>query len=301
LAKKIFTSKKKKESTSKRRRTSDQEEDWNANPNMDVEEVDEGDDEEMDVSGYTGVVRPWNIDSYETLRSPYQYALNNDADLPYFYTKVQEDAYFGYIRDGTIFKHQYINMTYMMENKNTFGLVANLHAMGLYDFLQHKCNWNDMIVRQFYATMEIDTVKEKIEWMTGKRRYSATFDEFARANKLDNGFFLDSIDLDEEDPLPMEQRRQFYESEHTMKQFKIGGPKGLRHHPIAINKIARVTFMPKGGARGEIRDKYWNVIHHIMFSKKFDVVKFMMNQLVLLKHDMKTKLYFSPYIMSLIL
>ena len=59
--------------------------------------------------------------------------------------------------------------------------------------------------------------------------------------------------------------------------------------------------MPKGGARGAIKDKYWNVIHHIMFSKKFDVVKFMMNQLAVLKHDMKTKLYFAPYIMSLIL
>ncbi|CAD6341820.1 unnamed protein product [Miscanthus lutarioriparius] len=36
--------------------------------------------------------------------------------------------------------------------------------------------------------------------------------------------------------------------------------------------------MPRGGGGGgggEIRDKYWNVIHHIMFSKKFDVkIKF---------------------------
>jgi len=214
LTKKIFTSKKKKESTSKRRRTSD-EEDWNPNPNADVEEDDEGDDEEMDVSGYTGSIRPWNFDSYKWLRCPCQYALNNDADLPYFYTKVQEDAYFGYIHARTIRKHQYISMGYMMENKNTFGLVANLHAMGLHDFLRHKHNWNDMIVRQFYATMEIDTMNEKIEWMTGKRRYSGTFDEFAIANELDNGFFANSIDLDEEDPLPIEQRRQFYEPEHT--------------------------------------------------------------------------------------
>ena len=140
MTKKIFTSKKKKGSTSKRRRTRDDEEDWNPNPNEDVEEDDEGDDEEMDVSGYTGAVKPWNFDSYETLRRPYQYALNNDADLPYFYAKVQEDAYFGYIHAGTICKHQYINMSYMMENKNTFGLVANLHAMGLYDFLEYKCN-----------------------------------------------------------------------------------------------------------------------------------------------------------------
>ena len=68
-----------------------------------------------------------------------------------------------------------------------------------------------------------------------------------------------------------------------------------------INKIVKVTFMPKVGDRGEIRDKYWNVIHHIMYRQKFDVVRFMMNQLVVLKHDMTTNLYFSPYVMSLIL
>jgi hypothetical protein len=60
----------------------------------------------------------------------------------------------------------------MMDNKKNVGLVANLHAMGLYDFLEHKCNWNDLIVRQFYAIMEIDTMNDKIEWMTGKRSCS---------------------------------------------------------------------------------------------------------------------------------
>jgi len=67
----------------------------------------------------------------------------------------------------------------MMDNKS---LVANLHTMGLYDFLEHKGNWNDLIVRQFHATMETDTMNDKIEWMTSKRRYSCTFDEFATIN-----------------------------------------------------------------------------------------------------------------------
>jgi len=55
--------------------------------------------------------------------------------------------------------------------------------------------WNDLIVRQFYATMEIDTMNDKIEWMTNKRRYSANFNEFATANELDNNFFANSIIL----------------------------------------------------------------------------------------------------------
>jgi hypothetical protein len=89
--------------------------------------------------------------------------------------------------------------------------------------------------------------------------------------------------------------------ENPNNPHKIGHPRGLRHHPALIKKIARVTFLAKAGDRGVIRDKFWNIIHHIRYRQKFDVVKFIMNQLVVLKHDMTTNLYFAPYIMSLIL
>jgi len=57
--------------------------------------------------------------------------MDNDVDLSCFHNKIQEDAYFGYICSSTIHQHQYINMSYMMDNKNNIGLVANLHGMGL--------------------------------------------------------------------------------------------------------------------------------------------------------------------------
>jgi hypothetical protein len=101
----------------------------------------------------------------------------------------------------------------------------------------------------------------------------------------------------------VDQWRQFYEPvpENPNNPHKLGNPKGLRHHPALMNKIARVTFLPKAGNRDAIRDKFWSIIHHIIYREKFDVVKFMMNQLAVLKHDMTTNLYFAPYIMALIL
>jgi len=36
----------------------------------------------------------------------------------------------------------------------------------------------------------------------------------------------------------------------------FGGTQGLRHHPAVINKIARVTFMPKSGNKDKIRGLY---------------------------------------------
>jgi hypothetical protein len=110
-----------------------------------------------------------------------------------------------------------------------------------------------LIVRQFYETMEIKTDIDEIEWMTGKRRYTATFDEFVEANMINNGALEQAIDLDQEDNLRMEQWGQFYEPNMI---HRIGNPKGLRHYPALINKIARVTFLPKGGNRDVIREKF---------------------------------------------
>ena len=55
-------------------------------------------------------------------------------------------------------------------------------------FLQHRCDWNETVIRQFYATLEINMVEEKIWWKTRKRVYYATFAQFATANQLDYEF-----------------------------------------------------------------------------------------------------------------
>ena len=41
-------------------------------------------------------------------------------------------------------------------------LVDRFETMGLTNFLQHRCDWNETVVRQFYATLEINMEKEKL-------------------------------------------------------------------------------------------------------------------------------------------
>ena len=41
-------------------------------------------------------------------------------------------------------------------------LVDRFEYMGLANFLQHRCDWNETVIRQFYATLEINMVEEKI-------------------------------------------------------------------------------------------------------------------------------------------
>ena len=70
--------------------------------------------------------------------------------------------------------------------------------------------------------------------------------------------------------------------------------------PGVINKIVRVTIIPKSGDKSRIRDKFWNTIHHVMNGEVMNVVLFMMKQHNDLKMDKNQNLAYGPYIMALI-
>jgi hypothetical protein len=108
-----------------------------------------------------------------------------------------------------------------------------------------------MAVKQFLATAEIDIDEESITWMTGFKRYSATF---AAANSLDYGTISAGIDLYTKDNF--EEFVQFYEPARLGIPRRNGETAGLRHHPVVINKIGRVTILPKSGDKSKIRDKF---------------------------------------------
>ena len=44
---------------------------------------------------------------------------------------------------------------------------------------------NSDVVRQFYATLEIDMEDERLTWMTGKKSFVASFQDFASLIGLD--------------------------------------------------------------------------------------------------------------------
>jgi hypothetical protein len=71
--------------------------------------------------------------------------------------------------------------------------------------------------------------------------------------------------------------------------------------PGVINKIARVTIIPKSGDKSRIRDKFWNTIHHVMNGEVMNVVLFMMKQHNDLKMDKNQNIAYGPYIVALIM
>jgi hypothetical protein len=178
------------------------------------------------------------------------------------------------------------------------GLIPKFEACGLYDFMGQKADFSEMAMKQFLATAEIDIDEQSITWMTGFKSYSTTFAEFATASSLDYDTISAVIDLYTEDNF--EEFVQFYEPARLGIPRRFGETAGLRHHPAVINKIATVTILPKSGDKSKIRDKFWNIIHHIMNGEVMNVVLFMMRQLNDLKMDKNQNLSYAPYIMALI-
>ena len=101
-------------------------------------------------------------------------------------------------------------------------------------------------------------MKKKIWWKNGKRTYYATFAQFAAANQLDYDFITSeqSVNVILENPLDENHYPMYYEPAHVGIPRSFGGIQGLRHHPAMINKIIRVTFLPKSGNKDKIRGYY---------------------------------------------
>lgn len=58
--------------------------------------------------------------------------------------------------------------------------------------------------------------------------------------------------------------------------------------------------MTKSGNREAIRFKYWNLINHIMFGQKVNVLILMLDQMADIKVGMESKIPFARYVISLI-
>jgi len=109
-----------------------------------------------------------------------------------------------------------------------------------------------------------------------------------------------SVNVVLENPLYENDYLMYYEPAHLGIARSFGGIQGLRHHPAVINKIARVTFMPKSGNKDKIRGHYWNVISHVMNGNMINVFALILDQFADLSLNMEMNLYFAPYIKSII-
>jgi hypothetical protein len=126
-----------------------------------MEEDDGSDgDELLDMNALNFPGRNWTAEEYSNARSENQYNLARGKNVLFFHTKVQQNPFFGHMVKKIVFKHQTIDLGYIGSQPVMSDLIDRFENMGLTNFFQHRCDWNETIIRQFYATLEIEMVEE---------------------------------------------------------------------------------------------------------------------------------------------
>ena len=120
---------------------------------------------------------------YSFKRVVNQYGLPRDTNVQFFHTQLQVDVFYGHLVDTNLHKHQTIDWNYMQDETVMEGLILMFQDCGLYAFMGQRAYLCEMVIKQFFTIIEIDTDEKAIVWMICHRRYDATFANFASAKK----------------------------------------------------------------------------------------------------------------------
>lgn len=137
----------------------------------------------------------------ETNCDEWQFHKDSDSPSKYFHTDQQFKMYRGGLDKRPMYKkHRHVVWDYLENFPQLRSVVHALDAMGLKHMIQLGQDWDDDVIRQFYATLEVRMKQEKLTWMTGTSVLKASFSDLAQACRVDYQAMKqgkDVFDLDE--------------------------------------------------------------------------------------------------------
>jgi hypothetical protein len=101
----------------------------------------------IDVLNYTVPRRQWAQKEFTITRNANAYNEPHDTYNLYFRTTVQEQVFFSSLMDCTVFAHQRVDFGYLESKPVLAGVATKLENLSLKPFLEHRCDWNDTIIR----------------------------------------------------------------------------------------------------------------------------------------------------------
>ena len=160
--------------------------------------------------------------------------------------------------------------------------------MGLRKVMGFRHNWNGSVIHQFYATLEVDMEDECLTWMTGKKSFVASFQDFASLIGLDYEEMKTGKSIGDLPPMQQHETYVFYPD----KKHNHGASKDLRTYPSLIFSMLRHTIMPKVGNSDVVRVPYYEAIRAILSRDKLNIVEWMGTRMVECKLDMRGAMVF---------
>jgi Holliday junction resolvase-like predicted endonuclease len=168
-------------------------------------------------------------------------------------------------------------------------VVNNFEAIGLRAVMEFHQYWNELVIQQFYATLEVNQRKEKLIWMTGTRWLEASFSDLAAPCRMDYQHMKEGAviyDLQELQPEETQGLRYQEASEY-------GPVGGLRRIPKVMLKLLRRTIMPDDEDYiTALAFPNEETIMAIKSGERLDIVEWMVSELISNRQDVDSPLIF---------
>lgn len=222
-----------------------------------------------------------------------------DSPMPYFHTSTQ----FRLFRGGIDFRpmhteQEWLSWPYMESFMQMRDLVGRFHSIGWRKVLEFQHDWNEAVIRQFYTTLEVRAQKEKLIWMTGTRKFKATFKVLAEAIGLSYRDIKRGTLVSELPRLQPGDVRGFHYQQPSM----YGAQNDLRRIPRVIYEILRHTIMPsRGGNENALPWPYYEIVNAVLSGVRINLLDWLVSQMMECKRNVHAHLALQPYIMALVL
>ncbi|MGL6083497.1 MAG: hypothetical protein ACRC4N_13955 [Gammaproteobacteria bacterium] len=240
-------------------------------------------------------LRLLSADDYAIKRHVNQYLRKADSINPRFHTTFQEQVYEQcYGRNRKFADHKWIKWSYLNDLDKYSGVYQLFRAVSLHDLVSFRQNYDDELIRQFYATVHVSADLQSLRWISVARDLQSTKEEFEQILNVRSSSWDKIFDS------PALLAPAWSEYFDSNVKCKLGTITGLKPEVSMINRIINHTFYPKSGNFDAIRGHAWNIIDHIMRGVKFDVVDVILQGIVSSKNDRVKRIYYAPYIMALI-
>ena len=241
-------------------------------------------------------LRLLSADDYAVKRHVNQYLFKSNTENSRFHTLFQEQVYEQlYGRHRKFANHKWIKWEHITDLDKYSNVYQLFHTVGLKDFVSLRHNYDDDIIRQFYATVHVSADQKSLRWISVTRNLESTKEEFEQALRINSGSWEKIFES------PALLAPAWTEHYDLSAKCKLGTITGLKPEVSMVNRIINHTFYPKSGNFDAIRGHAWNIIDHIMKGIKFDVVDVILQGIVSSKNDRVKSIYYAPYIMTLIM
>nr|CAE05095.3 OSJNBa0009K15.15 [Oryza sativa Japonica Group] len=261
------------------------------------EDEDEGSDDMNIDPSIQFVVNMRNPSQYTILRHHDQFLRPRDTRDPRFHTAFQKSVYEQVYAGKAFAEHKWISCRDINETPEFEGLQDLFRTIGIDRIVTLKQDYNEDLIRQFYATVWVAEDYSEMEWMSDTLQCSFSRRQFRRLLNILLDFGDDLHEEHPHNPLSIDYLSQFYEDG---VRYTHGNVAGLRTIPSVVNRIVRATILPRLGNNDDIRGVAWHVIDAISQARQFDIVTLMMQEIAISKGTFTQGIYYAPYIMRLI-